>query len=89
MAGPDSREAFLRIQDRELWVYRGVFAHDQTVKFEGMLNILGLQAVLLGMLPWQRQGIFFRFIRQERKVYFNVTPGPVSYFSLSATEENN
>lgn len=73
----------------ELWDYRGVFAHDQTMKFEGVLNILGLQIAFLGMLPWQRQGIFFRFIRQERKVYFNVTPGSVSYFSLSTTEENN
>jgi hypothetical protein len=59
------------------------------MKFEGVLNIFQLWTVFLGILVWQRLGIFFRFIRQERKVYFNVPPGSVSYFFLSATEENN
>jgi hypothetical protein len=59
------------------------------MKFEGVLNVLGLTTAFLGILPWQRCGIFFRFISQERKADFNVPPGSISYFSLSAMKKNN
>lgn len=68
---------------RELQMYNGVFTHDQTMKFERVLNSLGLKKAFLGILPWQQGGIFFfRFISQERNAYFNVPTGAVSYFPL-------
>ena len=38
----------------ELQIYREVFTHDYTMKFEGVLNLLGLRKAFLGILPWQR-----------------------------------